>query len=84
MPTQKQGYWNEDKGNEEVYKSMWHICSEKAELLKLCSKGLIPHRHHAFYSTLPVNDKKKDDLGKSNKKTDTKSKWKGWIKGWFG
>ena len=53
---------------------MWHICSEKAELLKLCSKGLIPHRHHAFYSTLPVNDKKKDDLDKSNKKTDTKSK----------
>ena len=47
---------------------------KKAELLKLCSKGLIPHRHHALYSTLPVNDKKKDDLVMSNKKTDTKSK----------
>ena len=47
---------------------------KKADIFKLCSKGLIPHRHHAFYSTLPVNDKKKDDLDKSNKKTDAKSK----------
>lgn len=79
MPTQKQGFWNEDKGNEEVYNT--NPCGisaqKKADLLKLCSKGLIPHRHHAFYSTLSVNDNKKDDLDEPNKRTATTSKWKG-------
>ena len=45
---------------------------KKQDLLKLCSKNLIPPRHHQFYKDLPVSKKpekpKKDDVKKKKSK----------------
>ena len=34
---------------------------KKTDLLKLCSKNLIPNRYHQFYKELPTSSTKKDD-----------------------
>ena len=33
---------------------------KKNDLLKLCTKGIIPEEFHAYFSTLPVDKKTKD------------------------
>ena len=42
---------------------------KKNDLLQLCQKLLIPNRHHPFYQSLPVNQKRGDDLGAKPKKS---------------
>lgn len=57
---------------------------KKDDLLKLCSKDLIPEQHKAFYQEILVNSQKKDDddviaapsVGKNSKKKITKGKGK--------
>ena len=40
-----------------LYSEILGICSQKKEdLMKLCSKGLIPKNHHSFYEALKVNN----------------------------
>lgn len=33
---------------------------KKSDLLKLCSKNLIPSQHHQFYEDMPISTSKKD------------------------
>ena len=41
---------------------------KKDDLLKFCTKNLIPARHHAFYVALPFNLNQKDDTEKPSPK----------------
>ena len=45
---------------------------KKDDLPKLCTKNLIPARHHAFYEALPVNTNQKDDTEKPSPKKKKK------------
>jgi hypothetical protein len=53
------------KASMRKYSKPFGIAPQKKEdLLKLCSKFLIPPRHHAYYNNLPTNKERKENLEK--------------------